>query len=274
MTKPTKTAQVFIRGFDAQALVSLPFYVCSAGRKRLSADSYSTSSEIRNNFVELCWSISGMGEIDFYGRKFELGPGDVFYFLPGEAHVMRGLSEEVWESRWLCFEGPLAVAVFMSYHLARVSHAAAFPEELFAEVEREIHNQSPERIARLSGLLLIALSELVTPADSGSRTLFEESMKYVQANFSDPQLSVKSLCDKFDIPQSTLTLLYRRSGLPPPGRFLAEQRLHHARSLLKGSTLPIHEVARRCGITDPSSFSRFIRAHFGKSPQDFRVETT
>lgn len=61
-----------------------------------------------------------MGEIDFYGRKFKLEAGDVFYFLPGEAHVMRGLSER-WKSRWLCFEGPLAVATFMAYGLERVS---------------------------------------------------------------------------------------------------------------------------------------------------------
>lgn len=268
MTNQLKTAEVNIRGFDAGKIVPLPFSVCSIGRKTLPANCYSIMPEIRNNFVELCWSTGGMGEIDFYGRKFKLGPGDVFYFLPGEEHVMRALSER-WESHWICFEGPLAVATFMAYNLARVTRAASFPAEVFAEIERDIHDQSPVRIARIAGLLLTVLAELVVPAQP-EKTLFERSVEYIRTHFSDPRLSVESLCDQFGIPQSTLTLLYRRNGLPPPGRFIAEQREQHAESLLKGSALPISEVGRRCGFRNPSSFTRFIRGRRGLSPQELR----
>ncbi len=174
LTKHAIETKCCIRGFDAKELVALPFYVCSVGRKELPADSYSISTEIHNNFVELCWSESGMGEIDFYGRKFKLEAGDVFYFLPGEAHVMRGLSER-WKSRWLCFEGPLAVATFMAYGLERVSHAAAFPEELFAELERDIYVRDPVCIARLSGILVQILSELVIPPAQNSKNMFERT---------------------------------------------------------------------------------------------------
>lgn len=211
-----------------------------------------------------------MGEIDFYGRKFKLGPGDVFYFLPGEAHVMRGLSE-LWCSRWLCFEGPLAVAVFMAYGLDRVSRAAAFPEALFTELEEHIYDRDPVRIARLSGILMQILSELVVPVRPKTRSLFERCVEYIRTNYSDPQLSVKSLCDKFSIPQTTLTLLFRRNNMPAPGHYIMGQRINNAYSFLRGSSLPVAEIARRCGFSNPSSFTRFIRQHCRMTPQEIRA---
>lgn len=271
LTKSTKSARTFIRGFDAKEIVSLPFYVCSVGRKQLPANSYSVTGEISNNFVELCWSTSGLGEIDFYGRKFKLAPGDVFYFLPGEAHVMRGLSE-CWQSRWLCFEGPLAVAVFMAYGLERLSHANAFPEALFSELETHIYDRDPVRIAKLSGILLEILSELAAHIRPRTKSLFEQCVEYIRTNDSDPQLSVKTLCGKFNLPQSSLTRMFRRNNLPSPGVCIANQRAIHAQSLLKGSALPIAEIARRCGFRNASSFTRFIRQIFRKSPREIREE--
>lgn len=271
LTKAAKSSRNFVRGFDASEIVSLPFYVCSVGRKVLPANSYSVTGEISNNFVELCWSTSGMGEIDFYGRKFKLAPGDVFYFLPGEAHVMRGLSD-CWHSRWLCFEGPLAVAVFMAYGLNRVSHANHFPDELFSELEEKIYDRDPVRIAHLSGILLEILSELALPVRSNTKSLFEQCIDYIRTNDSDPQLSVKTLCDKFNIPQTTLTRMFRQNHLPAPGAYIAGQRTIHANSLLKGSALPVAEIARRCGFQNASSFTRFIRRRVRKSPREIREE--
>ena len=273
LTKHAIETKCCIRGFDAKELVALPFYVCSVGRKELPADSYSISTEIHNNFVELCWSESGMGEIDFYGRKFKLEAGDVFYFLPGEAHVMRGLSER-WKSRWLCFEGPLAVASFMAYGLERVSHAAAFPEELFAELERDIYVRDPGCIARLSGILVQILSELVIPPAQNSKNMFERCVDYIRANCSDPELSVKTLCDRFGIPETTLQLYFRRNRLTSPGHFIMQLRMQLANSFLRGSSLPIAEVARRCGFRSPSSFARFVRSRTKKSPQELRAGET
>ena len=47
---------------------------------------------------------------------------------------------------------------------------------------------------------------------------------------------------------------------------LRRRRLREARRLLLTTTLPVKEVARRCGYEDPLYFSRVFHQHTGQPP--------
>jgi AraC family transcriptional activator of pobA len=52
--------------------------------------------------------------------------------------------------------------------------------------------------------------------------------------------------------------------------WIIERRMAEARSLLADTELPVSEIARRAGMSDPGYFSRlFHRAH-GASPRQWR----
>ncbi len=56
----------------------------------------------------------------------------------------------------------------------------------------------------------------------------------------------------------------------PPGKWLLERRLAHAKLLLLNSNTPVSEVAYDSGFENLSHFSRAFREHFGAPPISFR----
>ena len=105
--------------------------------------------------------------------------------------------------------------------------------------------RDPVCIARLSGILVQILSELVIPPAQNSKNIFERCVDYIRANCSDPELSVKTLCDRFGIPETTLQLYFRRNRLISPGHFIMQLRMQ-----------------------------RFVRSRTKKSPQELRAGET
>lgn len=54
-------------------------------------------------------------------------------------------------------------------------------------------------------------------------------------------------------------------------QLLQEARLAHALGLLVTSTLPINEIAGRCGYENVPAFSHAFKKHFGMSPSELRL---
>lgn len=84
-----------------------------------------------------------------------------------------------------------------------------------------------------------------------------------------------------DIPLATLAALaglsvdhfvrsFHEAVGQTPHQWVLERRLDRAQALLREATLPIAEVARRCGFASASHFSTTFRHRFGRTPSDFR----
>ena len=91
----------------------LPFYLFSVGEKRLFRGETAEMGSLKNPFCELIFGVEGIGELTLYDKNYLLNPGDVFYYLPGEEHRHRALSDR-WTTRWVCFDGPLATATLLA----------------------------------------------------------------------------------------------------------------------------------------------------------------
>jgi len=65
--------------------------------------------------------------------------------------------------------------------------------------------------------------------------------------------------------------LFQQSYGLSPHRFLQTQRVHRACELLVHTTLPLAEVALRCGFCDQGHMSRHLRRLTGQSPTQWRA---
>ena len=63
---------------------------------------------------------------------------------------------------------------------------------------------------------------------------------------------------------------FRHETGAPPYRYLTARRIHHARAMLAETTLPLAEIAARCGFNSPRQFAIAFRQHAGASPSAFR----
>ncbi len=265
--------KVYKRLESASTSLAMPLRIYSIGEKILRENERERTEDVKNGFVELIWGISGIGEVTLYGQTFQIRENDVFYYLPGEAHVLRGISSE-WKSRWLCFDGPLAEAVMLSYRYPRLQSAGCFPEDLFRRIEQGICETEPVQLRTMAGLVLEVLACAGGNAGYGihSGRIVKRCMELVESNLSNPELDVPMLSNLMRIHRSTLTKLFSARIGRTPGRYILDQRFELARTLLLGSSLPVGEIAVRCGFSTPGSFSRFIRRGTGRSPQAYRKE--
>lgn len=261
--------EFFIREgkFDL-GLIPQPFYAYSTGITMLRGREEAFNHGVRNSFVELCWGIGGIGEVVYFGQAFEIRENDAFIWLPGEDHLRRAISRQ-WRCRWLCFDGPLAEAVLLSYRFPRHLRSVPCPTELFREIAEHITADDPQTVGHLAALVLEILAHLRRNTEPQG-TLFERCVSYVRTHFDDPDLCIGTLCEVFDVPRSTLTKLFAENMQRSLGNYIRDVRYGNALALLGSSDLPFSEVARRCGYASYTSFCRLIHRGTGGSPSEIR----
>ena len=66
------------------------------------------------------------------------------------------------------------------------------------------------------------------------------------------------------------TVTYRYLYQNESGEFLMSTRIANAGNLLRGSDIPVAEVAKRCGIPNLNNFCRFFKRISGMTPLEFR----
>lgn len=257
---------------DELPSIPQPLYAYGTGISLLRRKESMVKKGGVNPFVELLWGVEGIGELILYGQPFQVKPGDIFYYLPGETHELRSLSDS-WNLRWVCFDGPLAEAVMLSYRYSRHQRQEIpYPKWLFEDLERNIGDSDPLQIRRMAAVILELLAYAGSRAAGGLRTevLTRRCVEFIAANLADPQLSVGTLCDEFQLARSTLTKIFTEQMGCSPGRYIMNHRMAHGTALLRGTSLPVGEAAKRCGFAETRSFSRFIRRCHGVSPLELR----
>jgi AraC family transcriptional activator of pobA len=83
-------------------------------------------------------------------------------------------------------------------------------------------------------------------------------------------LSLRDVAREVGMTPGHLTTVVRRRTGRTVQEWIIEHRMAESRRLLADTDLPIQEVARRVGITDPGYFSRLFRRTHGTSPSGWR----
>lgn len=95
-----------------------------------------------------------------------------------------------------------------------------------------------------------------------------EALKhYVRQRITDQSLSPQELAQAFGISVRTLQLAFSDAGTSP-ARFIRQERLKHACSLLEQG-FPVAVTSRRAGFTDTGTFTRAFRRQYGVAPSAY-----
>lgn len=266
------TASPGYRYQDIAPHSALPVRLFDIGETVLLPGETAISGGAQKAFVEFIWCTGGAGNIILYDHPYSMRKDDVFYYLPYEDHHLHGLAGQ-WSLRWVCFDGPLATAIMDSYHYPRRQHAAMpCPESLFNEISAEIGSENLVERGILAGKLLMILAQANGSVEirRHPHPMIDRVLRFVEARFADPGLSVVQIADQLGIPRSTLLKTFSTEMKSPLGRYIRAERYRRALELLRNSELPVGEVAARCGYSELPSFSRLIRRGTGMSPLECR----
>ena len=125
-------------------------------------------------------------------------------------------------------------------------------------------------------LLLIDLARLagdvVGDLRRSGEPLLAEVFEVIDRRHAEP-LSLRDVACELGMTAGHLTTIVRRRTGRTVQEWIIERRMAEARSLLADTDLPVGEVARRVGMSDPGYFSRLFRSVHDTSPRHWRRST-
>jgi AraC family transcriptional activator FtrA len=84
------------------------------------------------------------------------------------------------------------------------------------------------------------------------------------------ELPVRTLARRAAMSERTFARRFAAETGTTPGKWLLAQRLHHARTLLESSDLPVETVATRAGFGSAALLRHHFGAHVGVPPAEYR----
>jgi len=116
------------------------------------------------------------------------------------------------------------------------------------------------------------LLDAMTQPQHAPATRLVSVLHAVEQNLGYPWSSAK-MAEQASISVSHLHARFRKEMNSTPQQWLSRLRLTQASSLLQTSTLPIIEIAYRCGYTDQSAFTRAFARFYDQTPSAYRKLT-
>ncbi|MGN1118963.1 MAG: helix-turn-helix domain-containing protein [Oscillospiraceae bacterium] len=245
------------------------------------------------DFSELVIVLSGTARHVVGNERFNVGRGDVFCIGSGIKHGY----EDVKKFR-ICnimFRPEALLAVDSDVRTLAGFHALFVVEPkrvdcfrssirlggdafgaLGAIIAKTIEEYSADRPARKTLLqayfneIIVMLSRLYTaPAELCREDGVAAAAALIESRFSERGCMAEVL-RSLHYSERHFVRLFTAAYGTTPARYLAEIRLKRACALLRATSLPIAEIAQRCGYSDANYFSRVFRREMAISPGEYR----
>lgn len=121
---------------------------------------------------------------------------------------------------------------------------------------------SIHRIDRMNGSPLPAFGRL-----SPTR---EQRAKELLASQLDENISVAEVASACGLSRTHFTRAFRQTTGTTPHRWVQQFKVDRVKQMLRGTALPIAEVAAACGFADQSHLTRTFRQWVGLTPAAWR----
>lgn len=96
------------------------------------------------------------------------------------------------------------------------------------------------------------------------------ALKYIDENYSNPELSAKMVADYLGISTGHLSHVFRKETDYTMQNYVLDCRMKAAKSLLKDYTYKVYEVAEMVGYNDLTYFGVSFKKYVGVSPKEYQ----
>ncbi|MBR3106076.1 MAG: helix-turn-helix transcriptional regulator [Clostridia bacterium] len=166
--------------------------------------------------------------------------------------------------------------------LSRQTMPTAFSKaaSLLSRMRNDYFSDNPMREALFDSSVLRLLEQLTRMDETEAENafldkrhehdaLFDQVTRYIDEHFAE-DLTLTGLSRRFNLSSAYFSRLFKQYAHDSFSGYLASRRFTEADRLLMDPTIPITEVAFRCGYNSPAVFSRAFLAQRKCSPSKFR----
>ncbi|WP_345633213.1 AraC family transcriptional regulator [Rugosimonospora acidiphila] len=221
----------------------------------------------------------GAGQVWFGGRTYRVNAGDAVVIPKNEPHRYSSDDEHPWTIGWFHADGldvpELTQAALGPGRVPVAPLRDAYTawnlvDRVIAALERDETEASLLAAAGAAWNLFAQIASERRLGPAGTTERVHIAQDYLRKNLADAP-SVSELARLAGLSTSHFASVFRRSAGMGVLEYIKRLRNSRARELLVATDLPIAEVGRSVGYSDPFYFSRQFHSINGTSPSDFRA---
>lgn len=105
---------------------------------------------------------------------------------------------------------------------------------------------------------------------NNSEKILQDAIKYIEANYSNPDLSLELVCSEINISVSHLSMLFKKKKGINFIKYLITLRMEMAKKLFRETDLKVINISTQCGYSNVYYFSHSFKKYTGITPGKFR----
>jgi AraC family transcriptional regulator len=267
--------------FFPERTIPLRAMLGSVGRTKTSNASYHWNGRRRGSaeFSLFQYTLKGRGQLRAGNREYSVTPGTAMLLhFPDDNQYWLPANSPEWDFLYICVHGREISRLWRNIEHTLGPLASLPPAHMTVQCASKIvHSALANKITdaftasalAYELIMLLSVEAQQRRTHSQARAALDHVCLYAEQNLATPR-TVAELARQAGMSRYHFTRLFTvHTGLPPAA-WLAEQRIKEAARLLRLTTVPIKEIAARCGFPNANYLSRVFRKHTGIPPAAYR----
>ena len=220
-------------------------------------------------FNALSFRIKGDGFVTQGDKTEQLTTGSVLFMPQGADYYMKTNETEIYVIHFLA-EG-FASKTIRLFHPKNVEKVS----DLFFRLFQLLNSQMEGVEFKALSVFYEIIYQLQKDQNENSSAEFKKikpALDYLHANFTDPELSVLSICKKSFFSDTYFRKLFYNIFKSSPLNYLNNLRVSHAKTLLTETDHALSNIAVLSGFYDEKYFCKLFKKKTGKTPTEYRNE--
>lgn len=251
------------------------FYLYELGSNKCEP-LYSFSHLVKNRII-IHFVLSGKGIVKLNGKKYDVGPHQIFLIPDGIRTSYQADKNDPWEYAWLHIGGPKIPLILKEAGLTPdnpVYTPLACSDKIEALLHEMLDNYTRQyfcigNLYKICDYMIENAATRKDPDDKGTQTYVKNVISYIQLKYSEP-VKIEDIADAIGLNRSYLTRLFKDATGYSLQDYLLTYRMKMAAKMLAENVLSVGEIAESVGYGDTFTFSKAFKRHFGKSPSAFK----
>ena len=232
--------------------------------RRSCEPGFEVNHGVRDHYV-LHYVTHGTGIYESGGKRFTVGPGEIFIVHPMEITRYTADKENPWEYIWASFQCSERFAPLLAPYIIPMPGAA----QIFAQIAD--CGGSPARELTICSLLFeffVRLSPRSELPAFRQEDYVSRAINIIESDYSQP-LHVAEIAEDLGLSRHYFCRIFKEQTGLSPQEYIVSHRMERAGELLRVYHLPQKEVALLTGYPDVYAFSRMFKRKFGISPGQY-----
>jgi len=219
----------------------------------------------KHNCYEIIFYRKGIGNFYFFDDSEPILPGKFIIVSPGTVHA----SNYNDEAETIYIKGDFN-HIFSHTSPVAVWDNNAKDGEFLVKLIFENRYSNPEYLASLSNALAHFLTQNLH-TEKNINIVIRDILTNISDNFYDSGINVGDILKNSGYAEDYIRARFKAYTGKTPVEFLTELRINHACYLIEiyKDSLPLSEIAEKCGYTDYIYFSRKFKMLMGMSPKNY-----